>query len=162
MADANPPGRDTGSKLRVLVFVSLGLNLFLGGYWVGEFLNRSVIPPRPGPGRLQDMADRLRGQLGPDAMRKIDRLVVDIDEMFRNRGPAGGDVRSTLRQVISESRFDQEAFLRTVTQLSAERSSFDSDVALRIAAVLSELSERDRQILADVALRQFPPPPPGR
>lgn len=166
MSDAKGPRWGTVAQLRIILLLSLGLNLFLGGYWLGSYLNRSMhsLGPGPGgPGRLQAIAERLRGQISPDAMHKIDGLVVEIDTIFRDRRPGGGDVRSQIQQIVADSQFDQQKFMDVIERLNSVRTSSDREIASRIASVLSQLSPQDRRVLANVVLTQIvPPPPPGR
>ena len=153
----------SGVQLRFILLVSLGLNLFLGGYLAGALLNRSMHPPGPGPGgppRLQFIVDRVRGQISAEGMQKVDALVSEIERIFRERGPGGGDVRSQLLQIVSEDQFDQKKFLDVIDGLNAARASSDRDIGTRIASVLSQLSPQDRRLLATAVLSQMPPPPP--
>jgi uncharacterized membrane protein len=155
----------SGAQIRIILLVSLGLNLFLGGYLAGAFLNRSMHPPNSGPGgppRLQSIADRVRGQISADGVQKIDGLIAEIEGIFRKRGPGGGsgDVRSQLEKIVSDDVFDQKAFLDVIDRMNIARTTSDREIANHVASVLSQLSPKDRRILAAAVLNQMPPPPP--
>lgn len=167
MVDAKGARWDRMFQFRSLLVLSLGLNLFLGGYVVGAYLNRAMHPPAfgpGGPGGLQGVVERLRGQISAEGMQKIDALRADIDAQFRQRLPKGEDIRVQLQQIVSDNQFDQKEFLAVIDRLNDMRTISDREIAARIAAVLSQLSTQDRRVIARVMLTQIvpPPPPPSR
>lgn len=152
LAGTKPTRWVTEARLRVILLTSLALNLFLGGYWLGGILGRSLHPPGFEAGRLTTISERLRGKLSADGMLKIDALVVDIETMLNDRSPSVENARAQLRDVVSASEFDRQNFLSVVDSLSIARSTTDRAIADRIASTLAQLSLQDRRILTEVVL----------
>ncbi|WP_146604458.1 periplasmic heavy metal sensor, partial [Rhodoplanes roseus] len=143
-------GRSGG--LRIVLFVSLGVNLFLAGSWVGTLM-RPGWPPPPPPRPMQEIARELQGRIAPDSMAKVEALMGEIDTRIRS-GP--GDPRrmdDRLRELLSADRFDVEAFTTTVDRFLSARSENDKVIAKRIAEVVVDFSPADRKVLAEVVLR---------
>jgi uncharacterized membrane protein len=159
MNDQGEPKRITPQRMIYLALLaSLGLNLFFAGWWVGAGL-RPPPPHEPG-GPLHELEHRLQGRLSPAGMSAVERLIEEIDAGFRHQFDAGDAIRRQLHQILISEPFKPEDFVRTLGELTAGRSSFDSTVAQRVAAFAAGLSPEDRRIFAD-AILAMPPGPLG-
>jgi uncharacterized membrane protein len=164
-----PPGRARPGRLWTALVASLGLNLFLAGWWVGAVLR--PWPPAPPPGPLHMLSQRLAGRLSPAAFREVSALIDAIGERLVRQIEDGAPLRGRLRAILVADVFDAAAFVATLDELTAARTRNDGDISRRIAAVVAGLSAADRAVLADVALASpaglfggapgpLPPPPP--
>ena len=163
-----PRGRERPGRLWTALVISLGLNLFLAGWWAGAVL-RPWPPPPPGP--LHMLSQRLACRLSPAAFREVGALIDAIGERFVSQMQDSAPLRSRLRAILMADAFDVAAFVTTLEALTAARTRNDGDISRRIAAVVAGLSAADRAVLADVALASpaglfggapgpLPPPPP--
>jgi uncharacterized membrane protein len=150
-----PPARARPSRLWMALVASLGLNLFLAGWWVGAVLR--PWPPAPPPGPLHMLSQRLAGRLSPAAFREVSALIDAIGEHFVRQIADGAPLRGRLRAILMADVFDAAAFVTTLDELTAARTRNDGDISRRIAAVVAGLPAADRAVLADVALAS----PPG-
>ncbi|MDC7786783.1 periplasmic heavy metal sensor [Rhodoplanes sp. TEM] len=142
--------------LRVVLFVSLGVNLFLAGSWVGTLMRPDMPPPRPR--HFQDIVRELQGRIAPASLAKVEGLLGEIDTRIRS-GPA--DPRrmdEKLRALLSAEAFDPAAFTATVDGFLAARAETDRAIARRIAEEMTAIPRADRKVLGEVVLR--PPGPP--
>lgn len=153
--------KDDGAPMRIrtllttVLLVSLGINLFLAGSFVGTVLRPAFDRP-PGPPGLQRIVRDLDGRLSPDAMTKIRDLTREIDERIRS-GPADPRrLHDELRGLLEAENFDAAAFVGKLDAFVSARTVNDRVIIHRIAEVVAGLSRADRKALAEVALR--PPP----
>jgi uncharacterized membrane protein len=158
MNDQREPKRVAPQRLMQFALLgSLGLNLFFAGWGLGVGLR----PPPPGRGGpFGGLEHELRGRLSPDGMSKVESLIGDIDAGFRREFGASDSIRQELHAVLIAEPFSSNDFMRTLGQLNARRTDFDSTMARRIAEFVAGLSPEDRRIFADAVLR-MPPGPLG-
>jgi hypothetical protein len=156
-------GGKRSSVLWSVMLVSLGINLFLAGSWVGTLMRPGGWPPPPRPGPLQSVAHDLQGRITPDSMAKVEALIAEIDRRIRS-GPADpGRLEEQVRNLLRADGFDAATFTGTVDQFITTRTENDRAIARRIAEVVAGMPVADRKVLADVVLRPRGPPgpPPG-
>lgn len=141
--------------LRIVLFVSLGVNLFLAGSWVGTLMRPDNAPPRP---RHLEIVRELQGRIAPESLARVETLLGEIDGRIRS-GPA--DPRrmdEKLRELLSAETFDPAAFTAAVDGFLAARADNDRAIARRIAEEMTTIPRADRKVLGEVVLR--PPGPP--
>lgn len=146
-----------------VVVVSLGINLFLAGSWVGTLVRPGGWPPPPGPRPLQNLAHDLQGRVAPDSLAKVEALIGEVDRRIRS-GPADPHrLEEQVRGLLGADTFDAATFIRAVDQFITARTENDRAIAQRIAEVVAGMPVADRKVLAEVVLRPRGPPgpPPG-
>lgn len=142
-----------------VVLVSLGINLFLAGSWVGTLMRPGGWPPPPGPRPLQNVAHELQGRITPDSLAKVETLIAEIDRRIRS-GPADPRrLEEQVRSLLGADTFDAATFTGTVDQFITTRTENDRAIARRIAEVVAGMPVADRRVLAEVVLRPRGPPP---
>lgn len=154
--------------LRIALIVSLGINLFLAGSWVGSLVRSDGAPP-PRPRPLQAALQELQGRISSDSLAKIEALVGEIDRRFRASPADPRRMDERLRTLLAAESFDPAVFAKTVDDFLAARSETDKGIARRIGEVLAGVPVADRKVIAEVVLRAPgrpfgppPGPPPGQ
>ncbi|NVO16634.1 MAG: periplasmic heavy metal sensor [Rhodoplanes sp.] len=143
-----------------VVLVSLGINLFLAGSWVGTLMRPGAWPPPPGHGPLQNVARDLQGRITPDSMAKVEALIVEIDRRIRSGSADPRRLDEQMRGLLVADTFDTATFTRTVDEFITARTENDRAIARRIAEVVAGMPVADRKVLAEVVLRPRGPPGP--
>lgn len=155
-------GVSRSGVLRIALLVSLGINLFLAGSWVGSLVRSDGAPP-PRPRPLHAAVQELRGRISTDSFDKIEALVGEIDGRFRASPADPRRMDERLRVLLGAETFDPAAFATTVDTFLAARSETDKAIARRIGEVLAGVPVSDRKVIAEVVLRgpgrPFGPPP---
>ncbi|MEH2471063.1 hypothetical protein V1281_007750 [Nitrobacteraceae bacterium AZCC 2161] len=129
--------------------VSVGVNLFVAGWLVGDRAGYRGPPPPPPPGSMQPFLASLEGTLSPGGARIMDTMVRGL----QGRGPLFRrfeDLGERMQKALVGERFDRAAFLAAAQELSAEQSADRMAVAEEIANAMEKLSPEDRKHLAEM------------
>lgn len=132
-----------GSRiLGALLVVSLGLNLFLGGWIAGRAFLPHPPPPPPGPGGL---LERLTRHLSP-ADAAILRGAFEPDPRGRDRQHA---LHARVAALLRAEPFDPQALAAAFAEDHAARGDFGQ----KLAAAAARLSPEGRRQLAEESER---------
>lgn len=144
------------NRVRVALLVSLGLNLFLAGLWIGDLMHRGLRPP---PGPMHQIMERIEGRLSVDGQRRVRAALIDLD---RHRPPPPANPLSikNLVSIVETDPFDRVRFLSALEAMNRDRLKVDQERDERIADLLAALTLADRRALAEVLAHLPPPPPP--
>lgn len=154
------------SGVRIALFISLGINLFIAGLWFGDAWHRPpmMLPQGPNGSFLTNMA---RDRLSAETLQDIGPSLNAIDATFR----AGFDARSAifaeLRDAVSADPYDVARVDALFADLVNTRTKTETEQWRQVGETLGRLSASERLILADLFFplppdRQFPPRmPPG-
>jgi uncharacterized membrane protein len=137
--------------LPLTLIVSVGVNVFVAGWLLGDRAGRFGPPPQPPPPRsLQPFLDSLDDRLSPEGAKIMDTMV----RGFQDRGPRHfhrfEDLGERMEQALVGETFDRAAFLAAVGALNAEQTADRSEVAEQIAGAIDKLSPEDRKRLAEM------------
>lgn len=129
--------------LGALLVVSLGANLFLGGWIAGRaFLPHPPPPPPPGPG---GMLERLTRHLSPEDAAIL-RGAFEPDTGMRERQHA---FHARVAALLRSEPFDPQALAAAFAADHAARA----DLGQKLAAAAARLSPEGRRRLADESER---------
>jgi hypothetical protein len=127
--------------------ISVGANLFVAGWLVGDRAGYRGPPPQPRS--MRPFLASLEGTLSPDGIRIMDTMV---------RGLQGGgqrfrrfeDLGERMQKALVGERFDRAVFMAAAQELSAEQSADRIAVAEEIANAMEKLSPEDRNRLSEM------------
>ena len=140
----------------IVLIVSLGLNLFLGGLMVGRWVSG-------GPHRPPQFASNERGPTGepsrflrrmastlPPEHRSAFEAVIDRhrERVVRAAGEAR-DAREDVRQVLRKEPFDRAALDRAFETVRTRNVALQTEIQIAIGEAAAELPPQARQRLAD-------------
>lgn len=147
MTDAKHPTRGTPRWLRILLVLSLGVNISVAGLAIGSAYKWRT---DGGPPRSLDLSlGPLSRALGPEDRRAV------IEEM-RSRGdgqrPGFREIRGRsedLLILLRAEEFDAGAFADALDQIRDMALAFQDDGQVAMIARISEMSPDERRALAD-------------
>jgi uncharacterized membrane protein len=132
--------------LPLTLIVSVGVNVFVAGWLLGDRAGHFGPPPPRSPQRF---IDSLEGRLSPEGARIMDAMV----RGFQDRGPRQfrrmEDLGERMEQALAGEAFDRAGFLAAARELSDEQTAARGEVAERIAGALDKLSPEDRKLLIE-------------
>jgi uncharacterized membrane protein len=145
-------------SIRILLAVSLALNLFLAGLFVGGSWRPAGGPmgaPRP-----FTLSERTLQDISPEGRETIAPLLENLDSVmltgFRDR-----DLQfQRLRDLMAAEPLDQAAIDKLLAELPEQRLDSERQQWLLTSQLLKAASPADRAVLVDVFFRR-PGPPPG-
>lgn len=156
--------------IRVVLTLSLALNLFVAGWLMGDWLRpRPPMPPPPHDrGARPDMENALIHWIAPqlsDAGR--DRLLANWKKVQASTRISSeqeiDQERQALRDLLRADSFDDAAFERQMETLHKSVSSRIERLVSTIKMTVPELSAADREVLAGLPpIGRIPPPGPWR
>lgn len=134
-------GRFTGRTLQIVLFVSLALNLFLGGFLAARWLAPAWHEPPRGP---EAIVERLTSRLsGTDAEvvraafqanhDKLASLFADVQQGRRE-----------VRQSLAAQPFDPDALAKAVADLRVKQAAFFAGLQDTILPAVGKLSPEGR------------------
>jgi hypothetical protein len=127
--------------------ISVGVNLFVAGWLVGDRAGYRGPPPQPRS--MQPFLASLEGTLSPDGISIMDTMVRGLQgrgQFFRRFE----DLGERMQKAVVGERFDRAAFLAAAQELSAEQSADRIAVAEEIANAMEKLSPEDRKRLSEM------------
>lgn len=149
------------SGLRIALFISLGVNLFVAGWWVGDIWVR---PPRmamPAPDS-SFLASMVKERVSPETMAAIGPSLETIDATFRAGFEARNVIFVELRAAVSAEPYDTATVSRLLSSLVSTRTEIETAQWDQVGETLGRLSASERDVLAEIFFplpsdRQFPP-----
>lgn len=146
--------------IRIILVVSLALNLFLAGILVGDYLR-----PRPGPGgapRPVAFTEWVMQNLSPESRPQVEPLLVGLDGVMM-KGLQDRDAQfQRLRDLIAAEPFDQGAVDNVLAELPEQRLESEREQWRWTSDLLKAVSPADRAVLVNIFFRRpGPPPAPG-
>ncbi|AXS41581.1 periplasmic heavy metal sensor [Breoghania sp. L-A4] len=139
-----------------VLFLSLGVNLFLAGWLVGGSFDRP--PPGP-PNFFRDFETRLKGQLSERGQVLLQEGIDDLRAEFERFRPAADVSRKNLAKLIAAPAFDPDTLRATLQAAIDSRNQLDARSLNRITALLVQFDAKDRAAIADF-IRRTPGPGP--
>ena len=141
------------SKLRALLIVSLAVNLFFAGWWVGNSFRQPPGMPMPQMMRYADRAS-------PEEREAIREIFDKVDVVIKGGFERRAATFAKLRDVVTHDPFDEVEFNRQIAELPQQRIASEEQQWAIIRDSIIALSAENRQALAEVFF--LPPgPPPG-
>lgn len=136
------------SLLPLALILSLGVNLFVAGWLVGDRAGK--FGPSPPPGSMQPFLDSLENRLSPEGARIMDATIRGFrDRAFRHFRRLE-EIGDRMEKALNGGSFDRAGFLATAQELSAEQAVDRSEVAEQIANAIEKLSPEDRKRLSEM------------
>lgn len=149
----------TGRWRRILLVVSLGLNLAVAGLVVGVMVNGG---PRNGPPRYDLTAGPLTRAMEADRRTAV-RDALRESDVFRRADRS--DIRADMQAILASLRadeFDQTEF-RAALSRQRQRLQAGQDAVLdAVAAQINDMSFEERAAFADRVEEQLRRAPPAR
>lgn len=146
--------------IRILLVVSLALNLFLAGLILGDYLR-----PRPGPGgppRPFTFSEWVMRDLSPESRPQVEPLLKGLDGVM-TKGFQERDAQfQRLRALMSADPIDQVAIDSVLAKLPEQRLENEREQWRLTGDLLKAVSPADREVLFNIFFRRpGPPPAPG-
>lgn len=137
------------SPLRIALFASLGLNLFIGGWWVGDVVRRAPgMPPPP-----------MMGSNGiPEPPAAILPTLKAVDQILRDGTDERVALLDALRAAASAEPYDAAAIRTLLDSMIDLRQRVDAKRWSTVADALPALSQADRTALANFVFSPYPGP----
>ncbi|HLI12965.1 MAG TPA: periplasmic heavy metal sensor [Alphaproteobacteria bacterium] len=133
--------------LRIVVFISLALNVFLIGFVVARLVRPEWRSPRPPPGGPDAIVARLSSKLdGKDAATlraAFDSDKADLTQRFAELQSA----RRELRTKLMAEPFDHEALAKAMADLRTRHDAFIAEVQDALLKAVDQLSPEGRRRL---------------
>jgi hypothetical protein len=145
------------SPLRIALFVSLGVNLFIVGWWVGDIWRRPP-PMEPRPFNIGMMA---QDRLDSATMDAIGPLLQSFDEVVRSGFAARDKVFADLRVAVAADPYDAQRVDALLASLVDQRVATENAQWRLVGETLAKLSPDQRDALADIIFLRPPGPPQG-
>ncbi len=133
-----------------LLLVSLGLNLFLGGWAASELWHR---PPMPPPG---GMVEHLAARLPPADAQIVRDAFAPVDARFRE----GRGLREDVMAALRATPFDPQALDAALARELDGQAAFGRALRDAFVGAATKLSPEGRRIMADEQRRGPGGPPP--
>lgn len=154
------------SGLRIALFISLGFNLFVAGWWVGDIWRRPPMMEMPAP-NTSFLANMVRARVSPDTMQAIGPSLEAIETTFRTGFEARNAIFVELRAAVSADPYDSATVERLLSTLVTNRTETETEQWHQVGETLGRLPAGQREILAEIFFPlpsdlKFPPGPrPG-
>ncbi|SEQ52342.1 Heavy-metal resistance [Devosia sp. YR412] len=156
------------SPLRIALYVSLGVNLFIVGWWVGDVWRRPP-PMEPRPFNVAGIAQQ---RLDPATMDTIGPALAAIDTALRSGFEERDAIFAELREAVTAEPYDADRVETLLSQLVVQRTATEEAQWDLVGDTLAKLSPADRIALADIIFLRpggnrppkpgdMPPPPMG-
>ena len=134
------------SPLRIALYVSLGVNLFIVGWWVGDVWRRPpMMEPRP-----FNVAFMAQDRLDPATMQSIGPILGAIDSVIRTGFDERIQTFADLREAVAADPYDPVAVDALLGRLVDQRNGTETAQWKLVGEALATLSARDRDALASV------------
>jgi hypothetical protein len=135
--------------LPLALVVSIGVNLFVAGWLVGDRAGRFGPPPPP-PGSMRGFLDSLESELSPEGARIMDAMVRNFQDRSFQHFRSFEDLGERMQSALAGEPFDRAGFLAAAHELSAEQAADRSEGAEQIANAIEKLSPEDRKRLSEM------------
>lgn len=147
--------------LRVFLALSLAVNLFIAGWWVGDALRR---PPMGGPPvpRVMSFADRIADRVSAEGRESVQGTFAQIDSVIRAGFEERAATFARLRDMLQDDGFDVDAFSALIMQLPQQRETAEIEQWMLVRDAILKLSAEDRRVVAEMFFLPPGPPPPPR
>jgi len=148
----------------IVLIVSLGLNLFLGGLMVGRWF--SGPPHRPpfvmndrGPaGEPNRILQRMAAALPPDHRPAFETVIAKHRERVMQAAGQAREAREQVRKTLRQEPFDRAALDRAFESLRQSNTVLQQEVQNTIGDAAAMLPADARQRLADWRVQGRSPP----
>jgi|GEM_PF-5916189 len=145
---------------RLLLLVSLGINLFIAGWWVGARFDRPVLPPFARPFSL---AEALTRELSPDGQDSVKPMIDRLDSIMRSGFSDRQSIFEALRSLATATSYDSARLHQLLASLPQQRTGSEVTQWQLVGDIFDKLSPADRVRFADVIfLRPGPPQGPDQ
>lgn len=163
------------NKVKLVLLISLALNLLLVGAFSGYFL-RGCKGHRPPSGPPRDLVEKL----SPEHAKMFSQAMDSLHDRNRKNAEAIQQARLTVVEVLTAPEFNAAAFTEKMQGLHQLHGRMKDELVQTIAALAAKLDREERRALATILERGplqegsggpppgppprgngFPPPPPG-
>ena len=144
--------------MRVIFVISLGFNLFIVGWWLGDQWRR----PAPQGPRPLNFTAFLQHRLDLSTLDLIREPLDDVNEIMRAGFNARREIFKKLRTLVSQEPYDRQAVEALLLELPSRRFANEQMQWKMVGVVLAKLSAAERKSFAELVFPQpigFPPPP---
>jgi uncharacterized membrane protein len=135
--------------LPLTLIVSLGANLFVAGWLLGDRATRFGPTPPP-PGSMQPFLDSLESRLSPAGARIMDSAVRSLQDRGIQHFRRFEELGERMEKALAGEAFDRAGFLAAARELGAEQAADRGEVAEQIADAIEKLSPEDRLRLSEM------------
>jgi uncharacterized membrane protein len=141
------------SSLSILLFLSLGANLFVAGWLLGGHSAH----PRPGPGGpINLFGEQIDASLSADGAQIMQKAFENIRKRFAGHSEAMKSSRDRLTAVMEAEPFSADDYMAASREALTERESDRAQADQEIAMAIARLSPDDRRRLADLRQHRRP------
>lgn len=143
----------------IVLLLSLGANMFLGGFLLGH-RPPPFGPPPPGGGPPPDparMVERVASLLPPEDAAILRRALDANRDLFEEERRRRRDFPNRLRTSLKAEPFDPKALLRIFEENDRDEAQTRGRIAAALVAAAAAMSPEGRSRMAD-----FRPQDPGR
>lgn len=146
------------SVLRIALIISVGFNLFVAGWWVGDIWHRPPMMGMPAP-NISFLENLVKDRVSPETIEAIGPSLELIDATFRAGFDARTAIFADLRVAVSAEPYDPAAVSELFSVLVNSRTQTETEQWRQIGETLGQLPADQRSILADIF---FPAPADAR
>jgi len=145
-----------GQRFKLVLLISLALNLLLLGGVVGYFARGCAMPQRS-----FQSPPRVAEQLSPEKREVFDRAMKSLGERSRETGRQIEQKRMEIQAVLTAEHFDPQAFTQKSQELHQLHGQMKGLMDQTLQELASQFNPQERRLLADLMRPPPPPPPPG-
>lgn len=146
------------NKLKILMAVSLGLNLLLAGAAIGFFAKGCRQPPPFPPPSLQ-------GKISPEHEKLFAETMRGLHEKSRDTARQIDETRREVLNILTAPQFDAAAYRKKSAELHEWHGKMKSQLTETVVELAAQLSPEERRALAGFLEKgppgQGPRPPHG-
>lgn len=145
----------------IVLVISLGINLFLGGIVVGKYFGNISEPrfshPAPPPMRLK--IPWMIESLSEEGQAKVRPLMRKHRQQIKHKMHRSRQTRHQVHQLLTAPDFNADALSEALAKLSQQRVEAQKTMHAFLVKIASQLSEEDRQRLSEATQKRKHPPP---
>lgn len=141
----------------IVLLLSLGANMFLGGFLLGHRPPPFGPPPGGGPPDPAHMVERVAARLSPDDAAILRRALDANRDLFEEERRRRREFPDRLRAALKAEPFDPKALLRIFEENDREEAQSRGRIAAALVASVAAMSPEGRRRMAD-----FRPQDPDR
>jgi uncharacterized membrane protein len=143
----------------IVLFISLGFNLFLGGIVVGKYLGKISEPRFGHSAPMLAKISWIIPSLSKEGQEKVRPLMRKHREQMEHQMRRIKQTRHQVHQLLTAPDFNAEALSETLAKLRQTRSEARKNMHTFLVKMASQLSEKDRQRLSEATQKRRHSPP---
>lgn len=146
------------SLLSVALFLSLAVNFFMAGWFIGR--QPGFGPPFPPPPFDRFFNEHIRQSLSPEGAKRMEDAFDAMRDHFADHEKQVRSSRQQLVNILDTDPFDAAKYLAISKASRADHDSDREAADKELVRAIAQLSPDDRHKLAEIRRHPGPPHPP--